>query len=237
MKITQTLSLVREYLFPAGCASCGRTLLDAQEAWFGLCADCRPAFPLDGGRRCSACWRPLISERTVCMRCRTDEKRSWDALALLYPYTGKTRALLNAYKFGVHRNLARFFADKLTEGTRAALGGEAVGIPWVPVPPSAGKLKKAGWDQMERIAHSLEAEHGVVVRRCLKRLPSAAQKSLGRANRQTNLRGKIVCKNPPPEALVLFDDVFTTGATMRECTETLKSAGAKRVLGVCLLYS
>jgi competence protein ComFC len=171
------------------------------------------------------------------MKCRTDETRPRDALALLYPYAGKTRGLLNAYKFGVHRNLARFFAEKLTEGTRAAFGGEADGVPWVPVPPRAGKLKQAGWDQMERIARSLEAEHGVAVRRCLRRLPSAAQKSLGRAERQTNLQGRIVCKKPPPQALVLFDDVFTTGATMRECTETLKAAGAKRVLGVCLLYS
>ena len=39
------------------------------------------------------------------------------------------------------------------------------------------------------------------------------------------MAGKIV---------ILVDDVLTSGATMRECAEVLKSAGAKSVMGIAL---
>jgi predicted amidophosphoribosyltransferase len=34
--------------------------------------------------------------------------------------------------------------------------------------------------------------------------------------------------------VLLIDDVWTTGATMRECTKVLKTAGIKKVWGLCL---
>lgn len=34
--------------------------------------------------------------------------------------------------------------------------------------------------------------------------------------------------------ILLFDDVWTTGATMQECAEVLKRAGAKKVFGLTL---
>jgi len=37
-----------------------------------------------------------------------------------------------------------------------------------------------------------------------------------------------------PENLILVDDIFTTGATMRECAKTLKRGGVKKVWGFTL---
>ena len=34
--------------------------------------------------------------------------------------------------------------------------------------------------------------------------------------------------------IIVFDDIVTTGATMRECADVLKSAGAKGVMGIAL---
>jgi predicted amidophosphoribosyltransferase len=110
-------------------------------------------------------------------------------------------------------------------------------IPWIPVPPRAGKLKTAGWDQVELIARTLEKLYHVPVLRCLKRLASKTQKELGKSERMTNLKGRIVCRGGAPEEAVIVDDVFTTGATMNVCAEALKEAGVRKVHGICLFYS
>ncbi|MDR2658913.1 MAG: double zinc ribbon domain-containing protein [Spirochaetaceae bacterium] len=237
LNIALKLSLLKEYLFPAGCAVCGRTLFDEHEAWFGLCVDCAGGFPLSQEPRCAVCGRPLISEAEICMNCRKktpDEANpDYDDMTLLYPYIGRTQTLLRSYKFGKHRALARFFSEKLLSSI-SGINCFTEKIPCVPVPPRPGKIKTAGWDQIECIAKILEKSMPVM--RCLKRLSSKTQKELGKSERLTNLQGRIICIKKPPEELIIFDDVFTTGSTMNVCAKTLKESGAKKVHGICLFY-
>jgi ComF family protein len=235
LKFMQKLFLFREYLFPLNCAVCGGDLLNEAEAWFGLCEECAGRFPLEQGRRCAVCGRPLISELEICMKCRKSGENAYDGMTLLYPYAGVMQTLLQAYKFGKHRPVSRFFAGKLILAADA-LAGIAPGIPWIPVPPRPGKVKAQGWDQVEYIARALEKHHGIPVRRCLKRLASKTQKALGKQDRMTNLKGRILCVQKPPEEAILFDDVLTTGSTMNVCAETLKASGAKKVHGICLFF-
>jgi ComF family protein len=233
VKFAQKLCLLREYLFPTGCASCGQTLIHETEAWFGLCGGCAGSFPLSQEQRCAVCGRPLISEAELCMNCRKNTQEAapaYDGMILLYPYIGKTQTLLKAYKFGKHRALARFFSEKLFSSMSRFTA------PWIPVPPRAGKIKTAGWDQIEHIAQILEKQMRLPVLRCLKRLASKTQKALGKSERLTNLQGRILCVKKPTEEVIIFDDVFTTGSTMNVCARTLKDAGAKKVHGVCLFY-
>ena len=240
LSFSKKLNLLREFLFPLNCAACGRTLLNEAEAWIGLCGECAGSFPAGPEKCCSVCGRPLISEMDVCMDCRKSDGNVYDSMTLLYPYIGRERQVLTAYKFGKHRTLARFFSEKMlsaiaTDGLR---GGKVLTeIPWVPVPPRAGKLKTAGWDQVELIAKTLEKLYRVSVLRCLRRLASKTQKELGKSERMTNLKGRIICTGVAPEEVIIFDDVFTTGSTMNVCASALKDAGAKKVHGICLFYS
>jgi ComF family protein len=174
------------------------------------------------------------------MSCRKAEERSYDGMTLLYPYAGMAQRLLAAYKFGKHRVLARFFSEKMLAAASGSTGGGVpygeAGTAWVPVPPRAGKIKEAGWDQVELIAGTLERFHKTPVLRCLTRMASKTQKKLGKTERVTNLKGRITCVKKPPEQAILFDDVFTTGSTMNVCAEVLKTAGTKKVYGLCLFY-
>jgi len=232
-KHCMNLAQLREMFLPYGCAICGKTLLQADEALFGICCDCVKHFSVEDVPRCEICGKPLISEQKKCMSCRKANLPPFDSAVVLYPYTGIYNILLKAYKFGKHKPLAYFFASKLKESIK--LFSQNIDAVLVPVPPRAGKIKKTGSDQIEDIAKALET-FKMPVKRCLKRLPSTSQKKLDRENRSTNLKGKIKCISTPEKNIILFDDVYTTGATLAACAQELKEAGAQKVYGMCLFY-
>jgi ComF family protein len=239
----------RETLFPSCCPICGTFLIGAGEAGRGICSDCAKLFPAgpsasdpsdadSSAERCSVCGKPLISEIGVCTTCRKRENWPLSGCAAVYPYTGKYEKLLIAYKFGPHRHLSRFFAEKFVEARAMLPGDVPEDAVWVPVPPRDGKLKRTGWDQIERVARELETgAFQVPLKRVLRRLASETQKKLSREERAKNLSGKILCREQPPRNVILFDDVFTTGSTLEACARALKCAGTEKVWGICLFYA
>jgi ComF family protein len=235
------LCLIGEWLFPSFCGICRSPLFTVDEAWYGLCEECRRGIVIDRGERCSVCGRPLISEKGRCLSCREEAgKPSFDRLLPIFPYGGKYRILLEAYKFERSRGAARFLEEKFREGLRLFPLEEMKNPVLVPVPPRPGKIKKTGWDQIVALARIIKAnrrEPGALpVYPCLKRLPSQSQKTLNREDRRINLKGKILClKTPPPEA-ILFDDVITTSSTMEACAAALRAGGTQKVFGLGLFY-
>jgi ComF family protein len=237
------VSLFREYLFPAGCAVCGGMLLEAEEAWYGLCRECLSRFEIEEERRCVSCGRPLISEQGRCLPCREGEGFSFDGAFALWPYAGNYRKLLGAYKFGKTLALGNFLAQKMADALSLFCpfpyqeGNSPAGdFSWVPVPPRYGKIKDSGWDQVACLAGKLRRNHRARVDACLERLPSQTQKKLDRQGRRVNLLGRIRCRRPPPDRVLLFDDVITTGSTLDVCAKTLKESGAKEVFAFALFY-
>ncbi|MDR0290913.1 MAG: ComF family protein [Treponema sp.] len=233
---------LREYFFPFGCSLCGAGLADGGEAWYGLCNGCRAVIEKElgensAGKFCDCCGRPLISEQGRCLSCRNEESRSFDGIKVLFPYAGKYRKLLAAYKFGKNLAAGNFLAEKIQE---ALENGAFHYASIVPVPPRQGKIRKTGWDQVEYLARLLErnlAGHPAqLVSRCLKRMPSKSQKELSRENRRSNLRGRITPLRQVPKTVLLIDDVMTTGSTLDACAAALKEGGAEKVYGLCLFY-
>ena len=228
---------VKEFFFPTVCALCGGSLIGAGETRYGLCEQCRAEVTPQGlGGRCNLCGKPLISEREICLSCRNGKEKIYDRLWVLFPYTGKYRKLLTAYKFGKNLALAEFFKEKVLEIIAANPVLKETVI--VPVPPRPGKMKETGWDQVDFLVKRLEKnEKGrIPVCRCMKRRKSKVQKRLSRAERMENLKGRIYVYGTVPETVLVIDDVITTGSTLEVCSAALKAGGAEKVYGLCLFY-
>ena len=155
--LIQTLFYLREYLFPSGCGGCGQALVNREEAHNGLCGDCAVFLKqaLDAEKRCCVCGKPLITEKDTCLSCRkggpAGDKPSGGSynerlvkLRCLFPYTGKFKTILGAYKFGKSLGVGNFLGQCLTSALEGFTHDEIRDAAWVPVPPRPGKIKKTG---------------------------------------------------------------------------------------------
>jgi len=234
-KIDSLFLEARNFLFPDSCALCGGGLI-GDEIRYALCADCRVSLVPIQGEKCRMCGRPLVSEKETCLSCRNGAPPSWDRLRVLFPYTGKYRKLLTAYKFGKKTAIANFFAETVLEAINSdPVLKEAV---LVPVPPRPGKMKESGWDQVDFLVKRIKKieKDCVSVCRCLKRGKSKVQKSLNRSERLENLKSRVFLNGTVPKIALVIDDVITTGSTMEVCASVLKDGGAEKVYGLCLFY-
>ena len=104
----------------------------------------------------------------------------------------------------------------------------------VPVPLSKNKLRHRGYNQAELIARELSGNVRADV--LFKKFHTKSQVEVkNKEERLVNIIGSFEIKNPEKikgKKIILIDDVLTTGATMREAQKVLKSAGAKKVVGV-----
>jgi ComF family protein len=104
----------------------------------------------------------------------------------------------------------------------------------IPVPLGARRARERGYNQSERIAAALGRRLGLPVRTDLLRRTreTRTQTALTPEARRANLAGAFAGEDARGLALVLVDDVFTTGATLVAAAETLRAAGAASVDGV-----
>ena len=107
----------------------------------------------------------------------------------------------------------------------------------VPVPVGLRGLRARGFNQCFYIARELALLSGVPLesRLLYKKKETPPQVGLSAIARRTNLRGAFAMRGKfSGERVLLVDDIITTGATMNECSKTLRRAGASEVTAVSL---
>jgi len=149
-------------------------------------------------------------------------------------YEGEAREALHLWKFRGVYTLTAPFAEKLVP-LILALPNPFQTAPIVPVPPHPWRLFGKDYHPVSLLAAELARRtnrpvHQVLAKRALHRPQSA----LDRSERQKNIRGTFTVSGPVPPAVVLLDDVCTTGATLREALAVLRRAGARDTAAVTL---
>ncbi len=146
--------------------------------------------------------------------------------------------LVTAHKDHGAFGLAPVLAERLSLAAHALLTatGWAGPVILVPVPSAAAAVRRRGYDATtvlaRRASRRLRHEHRVLARRLLaQRRGVRDQAGLGAAARSANLDGALRLRRgagrrwPDGAAVVLVDDVVTTGASLAEAARVLEGAG------------
>ena len=223
-------STVLELLFPGTCLLCGQSLLLRSRPFYPVCESCLKTLQPIGDPRCRVCGCSLVSERNLCTRCR---KRNYHFTThrSLFEYRGSVRELLYQLKFQGRKRVALVLAALLAETLKESYQG----LPVVPVPARRGRIRQRGWDHMQLISRYISKGHGVRIYRCLDRKGGVPQKALNFEQRLRNIASSEVsfvrtaAPSPSVSEVVLIDDIFTTGATVDECSRILRMGGMQEV--------
>ena len=205
---------LEDFLWPSACPRCEVPTRDDR-----LCPSCTALLP-----------RLLPAERAL-----DPSPAGIDGAWSLFRYQDPLRRLLVRWKYGGDAHPGAALAALLVA---EAPGSVDLGRPdaVVPVPASARARRRRGFDQGRVLARALARALRVpelpgALRRRLRRPPQA---SLGGAQRRRSLVGAFGASQVFGRAVLLVDDVTTTGATLIESARALREAGARRVVALTL---
>jgi ComF family protein len=208
-------------VFPQSCVLCNSRI--RQRRWSVACPDCWAKLEPIPRPFCPQCGMPAPVIEGLCGPCRRGD-HAFDLARSLFLFTDPMRGILHHFKYSGRVSLARPLGRQLRDHIKEE-GFQ--GLVALPVPLHRARLRERGFNQAELLAHHLgvEVDRGLLRRR--KNTPS--QTGLSRSQRTLNLSAAFEVMRPPPDCVLVVDDVYTTGATLHEIAKTLKRAGASRV--------
>ena len=220
-------------LFPTECAGCAAPLEGTGK--LPVCPDCLNRLPRSQPphcRRCALSLSGLGAGVVLCLSCRTSPP-AFDRAVSPFLYTEPIRELITALKYAQRISLASFLGEAMAQTVRTQIGEVAL-TALVPVPLHPVRFRERSFNQAELLADSLANHLGLpcLDRLLIRRRSTTAQTELPRQQRLANVRDAFDLEpdaQPPSGAILLVDDVLTTGATVHACAARLKKAGVPQV--------
>lgn len=216
----------------------GWTALLTPEKETFICPTCEGKFEEISGEVCRICGRPFhtVDEQfrtgDMCHDCvRWEEDPVWSGLLdkneAIFQYNDFLKDVIARFKFRGDYLLSKVFAESIKNRITAMDADH-----FVPIPLSNERLYERGFNQAEAIL----VEAGLSPTHILTRIHSEKQSKKKRFERiqipqvfqisdEINIAGKRI---------VLIDDVYTTGATLRHAAKLLKTADAAYIQSITL---
>ncbi len=220
-----------DMIFPPRCLACP----EATDAAHGLCPKCWANTHFIDGATCCKCGVPLMGDTGVAETCDGCLRHppAWDRGAAAVIYEGAGREAVLALKHGDRLDMVDPLARWMAAAGRDLLAGCDL---IAPTPLHWQRLVKRRFNQSAELAKRLGRQtHKPVVPDLLRKTrPTVPQERMNRAARTANQAGAYAVASRhrgrvEGRAILLIDDVMTSGATLSACADCLRAAGAARV--------
>lgn len=222
---------ILSFLFPKKCLTCSKVN-------YYICKECLSKVAR-AIQICNACTRASVDGLT---HVKSQSPLSLNRMIFLWQYQGVIRQALIKYKY----RFAREISQELAKNIRFFLESKKVVLPenlqLVTIPLHRRRENWRGFNQVEVIGRLLADyfKWGYYPKLLTKKTLKKPQVELKGKQRRENIRGefsinqKLKAKINNNSLVVILDDVYTTGATIKEATKVLKRNGIKTVWGLTI---
>lgn len=221
-----------DLVFPPTCVACKRP-------GSVLCDHCAQRVEPISQSICLRCGKiQTSSEQTLCHSCKFDPNPVLSLTRAAAHYAEPLRTMIHHFKYEKQPELAEPLVRYLLAAFAKEEWHQGSGINLVvPVPMFSERQKQRGYNQAELLARCFSnATHLPFASQALKRIRfTQPQVGLSERERQRNVKDAFVAHpNVKGRSVLIIDDVYTTGATLRSCATSLIEAGSAQVYALAL---
>lgn len=225
-------------VFPPECLGCGALV----ESDFSICGACWSDTPFIFDASCDLCGVGLNGqaagdERLLCEPCHA-AGRPWEAGRAVFHYAGAGRKLVLGLKHGDRAEVARAAGPWMARAGADLWHDDPL---LVPIPLHWRRLAKRRFNQSALLAASVARATGLcaVGNALIRPRATGSQDGRNHDERFANVADAIRAhprhgKALNGRAVVLVDDVFTSGATFAAAAEACRAAGASPIRVIAL---
>ncbi len=217
-----------DLVFPRRCPVC-----DEPVRPFGkkICADCGGKFKPIEGNTCCRCGKMLWDpEEEYCRDCR-NIRHSYERGGAVFSYRS-CAASLYRFKYKNRKEYAKWYAEQMSARLTQVFPGEDFDL-LLPVPLHPDKERKRGYNQAWLLAKELSKCTGIPTKKdvLIRTRNTLPMKNMGISERQNNVKRAFhaSANDVKLKAIIVIDDIYTTGTTIDACAQALYRAGAERV--------
>ncbi len=214
------------FLFPYPCVVCNLPVRKNQY----VCSRCKSDIHYIGRNSvCSVCYSPIPDGETLCGGCLLRPPH-YDRLVSGVYFDGAIRKSLHRYKFrnrsDLHGSFSKLMCKQLVK--QDCTNFDAI----VPIPLSKERYLERGYNQAGLLAEDIALHFSVpyIPFALIRKRNTLRQSTLAHQYREGNVRGAFAlgnAENLKDKHVLLVDDIFTTGATVREASKILAKSGCR----------
>ncbi len=221
------------FILPPRCINCGKILNEED----GICSECFQKINFISRPHCERCGLPFTENtkgKKICGNCLRDKKPVFRLFRSVFMYDDFSKKMVLSLKFMDKTENAKTLGKMMFFSAKDIFKNEEKIDVIIPIPLHYKRMLKRKYNQAGLLAKTLGKHSQIAVdySSVIRAKNNRPQVEFSGKIRHNNVKGVFEVKHPEKikgKRILLVDDVYTTGSTMKECAKAILKAGAKSV--------